>query len=269
MMSSRVLLALFDATYVVALSAWVGSILFFSFGVAPVIFSVLGEQMGGKFVRALFPRYYLWGAIAGAIALPAFVAGPLCYHEFRGPMVGVQALVIVAGILCMLYGGNSLTPAINHARDAGPAGRDRFNQLHRRAVRLNGLVLLAGIGLLIAFGVRRAPRTSGIVELTPAERVRFDNGINHVIQDVEAKYGLRPPRKHEPGESAERDPLIDNETVEEIESFYARKRAHDEARARRGLAADSPANRGQVSPRTSVPKASGTDATRPPGSGQR
>ena len=90
-MSSRFLLALFDSVYVVALTAWVGSILFFSFGVAPIIFSVLGEQAGGKFVRALFPRYYLWGAIAGAIALPAFVAGPLCYPSSAEPMVGVQA----------------------------------------------------------------------------------------------------------------------------------------------------------------------------------
>jgi Domain of unknown function (DUF4149) len=268
-MSSRVLLALFDSTYVIALSAWVGSILFFSFGVAPVIFGVLGEQMGGKFVRALFPRYYLWGAIAGAIALPSFVAGPLCYHEFRGPMVGVQALVIIAGILCMLYGGNSLTPAINQARDAGPDGRDRFNKLHRRAVRLNGLVLLAGIGLLVAFAVRRAPQTSGIVELTPAEQVRFDNGVNQVIQDVEAKYGLRPPREHKPGDSAEHDPLIDDETVEEIESFYAQKRARDRARARRGSATDSPADPGRLSPRMALPRASGTDAMRPPGSGQR
>jgi hypothetical protein len=268
-MSSRVLLALFDSMYVIALTAWIGSILFFSFGVAPIIFGVLGEQMGGKFVRALFPRYYLWGAIAGAIALPAFVAGPLCYHEFRGPMVGVQALVILAGILCMLYGGNSLTPAINQARDAGPAGRERFNQLHRRAVRLNGLVLLAGIGLLIAFAARPAPRTAGIVELSPAERVRFDNGVNQVIQDVEAKYGLRPPRKLRPGESAERDPLIDDETVDEIESFYARKRARDQARARRGSATDSRAVQGRVSPRMTLPSASESDATRPPGSGQR
>ena len=222
-MSSRVLLALFDSAYVIALSAWVGSILFFSFGVAPVIFSALGEAAGGKFVCALFPRYYLWGAIAGAIALPAFVAGPLCYHEFRGPMVGVQALVILACTLCMLYGGNSLTPAINQARDAGPAGHDQFNRLHRRAVRLNGLVLLAGIGLLIAFAARPAPRTSGIVELTPAERARFDSGVNRVIQDVEARYGLRPPRKDTPDEPGGRDPLIDDETVAEIESFYAKK----------------------------------------------
>jgi hypothetical protein len=268
-MSSRTLLAIFDSAYVIALSTWVGSILFFSFGVAPVIFSVLGEATGGKFVRAVFPRYYLWGAIAGAIALPAFVAGPLCYHEYRGPMIGVQALVIVTCILCMLYGGNSLTPAINHARDAGPSGRDRLNRLHRRAIVLNGLVLLAGIGLLIAFAARQAPHTSGIVELTPAERVRFDNGINRVIEDVETRYGLRPPRPDQPNELTERDPLIDDETVREIESFYARKRARDLARAHRGSAVDSPADSGRVSARPALPGASRAELSRPPGSGQQ
>jgi hypothetical protein len=212
--------------------------------VAPIIFSVLGEQTGGKFVRALFPRYYLWGAIAGAIALPAFVAGPLCYHEFRGPMVGVQAMVILAGILSMLYGGNSLTPAINQARDAGPGARPRCDQLHRRAVRLNGGVLIMGLGLLIAFAIRPAPRTSGIVELTPAEQVRYDSAVNQVIVDVEARYGLRPPRVVAPGEPAGRDPLIDDETVKEIESFYDRKRLRDQARAARNQPRAGPANAG-------------------------
>ena len=197
----------------VALTAWVGSILFFSFAVAPIIFNVLGEQTGGKFVRALFPRYYLWGAIAGAIALPAFVAGPLCFQEFRGPMVGVQAMVILAGILSMLYGGNSLTPAINQARDAGPPGQKRFEQLHRRAVRLNAFVLVVGIGLLIAFAIRPAPRTSGLVELAPADRVRYDAAINRVIEDVEARHGMRPPRVLAPGETAVRRATRSSTTI--------------------------------------------------------
>ena len=42
---------------------------------------------------------------------------------------------------------------------------------------------------------------------------------------------MRPPRVLAPGESAERDPIIDDETVKEIESFYDRKRLRDEARA--------------------------------------
>src|SRR5437764_14086099 len=89
----------FDSVYVLALTAWVGSILFFSFVVAPVIFPVLGAQAGGRFVRALFPRYYAWGAISGAVALPAYVAVPLCFPEYRRPTVGVQALTTLAARL--------------------------------------------------------------------------------------------------------------------------------------------------------------------------
>ena len=87
---------------------------------APIIFRVLGAEAGGRFVRALFPRYYLWNAILGSIALPAFVAGPLCFPEYRGISVGIESLILLAIILTMLYGGNSLVPQINRARDLGP-----------------------------------------------------------------------------------------------------------------------------------------------------
>jgi hypothetical protein len=232
-MSARFLLAVFDSVYVLALTAWVGSILFFTFGVSPIIFSVLGEQAGGKFVRALFPRYYLWGAIAGAIALPAFVARALCYHEFRGPMVGVQAMVILAAVLCMLYGGNSLTPAINQARDDGAAAQKQFDQLHRRAIWLNMLVLLSGLGLLVAFAVRPAPVTTGLDELTPSRQVRYDAAVNRVLEDIEARHGIRKTRQTAPGEAGQRDPIVDDAAVQEIEALYERKRVRDQARGRR------------------------------------
>ena len=53
-MPARFLLGIFDSAYLLALTAWVGSILFFSFGVAPLIFTALGAENGGKFVRACF-----------------------------------------------------------------------------------------------------------------------------------------------------------------------------------------------------------------------
>jgi hypothetical protein len=160
----------FDSVFLVAMSAWVGSVLFFSFGVAPLIFSVLGPEAGGRFVRALFPRYYQWGAICGALALPSAVAVPLSFPELRGPWVGVQSLAILMATLLSLYAGNALTPAINAAKDAGPAGQARFDRLHRRSVRLNGLVLLIGIGLLIGFAARPVPKTAGIIEPGPGAR---------------------------------------------------------------------------------------------------
>ncbi len=173
-MTAPVLLAIFDSVYVIALTSWVGSILFFSFAVAPIIFGVLGAEAGAKFVRALFPRYYLWGVISCAVALPALVCGPLAFPELRGPMVGVQALAVIGSLLTMLYCGNSLTPAINQARDDGPASAERFDRLHKRSVQLNGVVLLVGLALLVAFASRKTPTTGGIVEKSP-QQVSIDS----------------------------------------------------------------------------------------------
>jgi hypothetical protein len=220
--SARFLLAVFDSVYLVALTAWIGSILFFSFGIAPLIFRVLGAESGARFVRALFPRYYLWGAISGSVVLPAYVAGPLCFPEFRGPRVGVQALVILGCILVMLYSGNSLVPEINRARDEGFSSHDRFVRLHRRSVRLNALVLVVGLALLVSFASRSVPRTQGIEEMTPAERARYDAVVSRVIEDVEARHGIRPARIRQPGESSEPDSVLDAATVREIESYYDR-----------------------------------------------
>ena len=226
-MSARFLLGFFDSVYVIALTAWVGAILFFSFAVAPLIFTVLGPEAGGRFVRAFFPRYYAWGAIAGAVALPAYVAVPLCYPEYRGPIVGIQAMILLGCTLVMLYAGNSLTSAINAARDAGPEGQLRFDRLHRRSVRLNALVLVAGIGLLIAFAVRPAPRTSGIPELGPGETARFDAELGRVIEQVEKKYGFR---RGTPGEDPRAEfagKVVGPEMVKELETYYEQKRRRE------------------------------------------
>ena len=173
-MNAPALMIVFDSVYLIAMTAWVGSVLFFSFAVAPMIFRTLGAEAGGKFVRALFPRYYMWGAISGAISLPCLVQVALSFPEYRGPWVGVQAVGIMIATLIMLYAGNSLTPKINAARDAGPPGEVTFNRLHRRSVRLNGVVLVIGLGLLVAFSARPKPMTQGIVEMSPIERTQAE-----------------------------------------------------------------------------------------------
>jgi putative copper export protein len=170
--NARSLLALFDIVYLIALTAWVGGVLFFSFGVAPIIFKALGAEEGGKFVRALFPRYYAWGYTSGVVALAAGVLGPLSVPELRGPRVAVQAALIIVSCLVMLYCGNSLTPSINAARDAGSEGSRTFERLHRLSVCLNALVLVVGLGLLVAFATRPPPRTQGIVEPTALEQAQ-------------------------------------------------------------------------------------------------
>ena len=79
-------------------------------------------------------------------------------------------MCILAGILAMLYGGNTLAPALDAAEGALPIAKELADRLRRRAVWLNHAVLVLGVGLIIAFANRPAPRTSGIVEMTPRER---------------------------------------------------------------------------------------------------
>ena len=70
----------------------------------------------------------------------------------------------------MLYGGKLAFDSRPSTRPATPAtdgASTRFAALHRRAVVLNGIALVIGIGLLVAFANRPAPRTAGIVEPTP------------------------------------------------------------------------------------------------------
>lgn len=166
-MSARFLLAIFDSAYVLALASWVGSTLFFLFGLGPDLFRFPDAEAGPRFARAVFPRYYTWGAVSGAIALPAYLGVPLSYEEYRGPVVALQAGLILAGTLIMLYGANSLTPALGAAQDAA-----RIERLCRRSVWLNSAALFLGVILLVAFATRPAPKTTGIIEPTPLERAR-------------------------------------------------------------------------------------------------
>ncbi|MDX2037740.1 MAG: DUF4149 domain-containing protein [Isosphaeraceae bacterium] len=219
MFSARLLLPLFDIVYLFCLVGFLGAILFFSFGVAPIIFRVLEPSDAARFVRALFPRYYLWNAVAAAVALPAMLGVPLSFPEFRGPAIAVNALIIIACTLLMLYCGNSLTPAINAARDAGRDQAARFDRLHKQSVRLNAIALLLGSILLIQFAVRPTPVTDGIIELSPEQRAEYDREALKVIDRL---------IKGKPVTDA--DSKLDPAGRAEIEALFEAKRLKDAAR---------------------------------------
>ena len=140
------------------------------------MFKAVPAEAARALVQAVYPRYYVGAAITGAVALSAFVAGPLVYHEYRGLMVGVQALAIIFAIVLMFYGGNTLTPAICAAGREPVSNPKRLEQLQRREALLNLVVLVIGLSLLVAHAARPAPRTSGIIELMPQERAALRRG---------------------------------------------------------------------------------------------
>ena len=92
-MTTRHLLALFDSIYVLAMAAMVGSIVFFSFVVAPIIFRVLGAEGGRPIRPRLIPPVLslgrdLRGDRAAGVSSPGRSASP----NTGGSSVGIQAV---------------------------------------------------------------------------------------------------------------------------------------------------------------------------------
>ena len=131
-----------NALALLSLSIVFGSIVFFSTGTAPVIFRQLDEASAGRFLRALFPRYFLVLLCAALVAALGFA--------FTRPMdATIMALVAFGAVLSR----QGLMPRINAARDRMLAGDEtsgrRFNQLHRASVVINLLQLLAALVVLV------------------------------------------------------------------------------------------------------------------------
>ena len=118
-------------------AALFGSMLFFSFVMAPLIFTQLDEATAGRFIRAVFPWYYVvLGKLSMLAGILLFLAAPL----EAGVMLGIASLA--------LFSRQILMPRINRLRDRALEGdreADRqFNHLHRLSVAIN-MVQLVGV----------------------------------------------------------------------------------------------------------------------------
>ncbi|MZH42488.1 MAG: DUF4149 domain-containing protein, partial [Nitrospinae bacterium] len=64
--------SLLNFIYLLSLVCWIGSIIFFSFFVAPVVFKTLEREKAGEIVGIIFPRYYMVGYVCGGLILLTF-----------------------------------------------------------------------------------------------------------------------------------------------------------------------------------------------------
>jgi hypothetical protein len=120
-----------------AIAATLGSMVFFSTCIAPLVFIRLEAQIAARFIRAVFPWYYAFGFVVSGLAA-ALCAG-------HAPLASGLAFAVC---VCFLIARQALMPAINSARDASmsdPALARRFDRLHRTSVAIN----VVQIGLLV------------------------------------------------------------------------------------------------------------------------
>jgi hypothetical protein len=118
-------------------AAALGGTLFFAAVLAPTVFSSMRAAQAGRFLRALFPGYYVaFGIVRGAAAACAAAAAA----------IGSAAILmgVAAGFALARQG---LMPRINALRDRSLAGDaaagKRFDRLRRSSVALNGVQIAA------------------------------------------------------------------------------------------------------------------------------
>jgi len=126
------------------LSVLIGSMVFFSFILSPLIFMKLDAPVAARFIRAVFPWYYLEIIVLGALTSVLLAAQDLILALCMGG-------VTVAGLYTRFW----LMPKLNRWRDKGKKGDDaaqaRFDAGHRVSVWINGFQLLAVFAVLVLF----------------------------------------------------------------------------------------------------------------------
>ena len=146
----------------IAVVLWLGVMGFFAFVVAPAAFTALDREAAGRFVGAVFPRYYLVGAVLGGCALVALVAQRLRDDGRQGDWLG--GALVLAMLALTLYAWLAVLPAAQAAKaghaPAPPPGAGgvealSFSRLHRLSTILNGAVMLAGMAFVVLDVARR------------------------------------------------------------------------------------------------------------------
>ena len=145
-----------------ALIVWIGGIIFFAFVVAPAAFTVLPTpDLAGRVVSRSLTALHWMGLVAGLL----FLLCSFAYNQFKhaNPRLFSPAHWLIAAMLVLTAISQfGITPAIRQSRavltprDISPVeleqkmdeARLKFDRLHAWSVRVEGGVLVLGIGVI-------------------------------------------------------------------------------------------------------------------------
>lgn len=115
-----------------------GIMIFFSFAIAPVIFNVLSVKNAGKFVRKIFPYYYLINLIVLSIVVILF---------FYTSSIGLNFYITLAISILFAFLLFILMPMINSFKDRNE--KRKFRLSHGFSVIVNFIQMIGLIYLII------------------------------------------------------------------------------------------------------------------------
>jgi len=136
-----------------ALIVWIGGIIFFAFVEAPTLFSVLpSTRMAGDVVSVSLTKLHWMGLISGVVFLIcSLVYNWQKYVQARPFMAShIFVVLMLAFTLISQFG---ITPRMRELRSSpvimDSVSRAEFDSLHASSTRLEGGVLVFGLGLVI------------------------------------------------------------------------------------------------------------------------
>ena len=115
-----------------------GSMLFFSIAIAPKIFTVLPSEEAGKFVRSIFPTYYMYNGLQYLVLTTL-----MFYKGQTGNILYLSCLIL----LFFIFSNYILMPQINKSRDIN--NKKKFKLLHFFSVVINFLIIISSIILIL------------------------------------------------------------------------------------------------------------------------
>jgi uncharacterized membrane protein len=144
--------------YLLTLAAWIGSIIFFSFIVAPTVFKTLKPDDAASLIRRIFSKYYLLGIICSAASLVSLSL--MLFDRSFAKWPAILSLLLIASMGATdLWLRQGVMPHMNSLRDRRAALESsaqppdptldlEWQSLHRLSVQLNVAVLLCGLVLI-------------------------------------------------------------------------------------------------------------------------
>ena len=140
---------LINFIYLLSLVCWIGSIIFFSFFVAPVVFKTLEREKAGELVGIIFPRYYMIGYVCGVLVFAALLLTGPETAGLKWCAWGIMMLGTASAGLGVNPRAKILKEKLKGASEVEkPDLEARFKMLHSLSVKLNAAVLFAGLWLL-------------------------------------------------------------------------------------------------------------------------
>lgn len=135
-----------------SLGVWVGSIIFFSFVVAPAAFAVLPtSQMAAGIVGVTLADLHMIGIACGVFFLIASFLLKLRSAKLLRTLVMVMLVLTALSLFGIMPQMQRIRSQVGGSIEALPpqdAGRAAFDRLHRMSVGLEGVVLLSGIAAI-------------------------------------------------------------------------------------------------------------------------